>query len=476
MVESNMPAIGIDLGTTHSCVAVWQHGRVEVIPNDHGNRTTPSYVSFTQTHRFTGDAAFNQLITNPCNTIFDAKRLIGREFDDELVQKDMILWPFQVDASPCHGTGKKPVVAVTYKGEQRKFAAIEISAMVLMKMKEVAEAYVGSAVNNAVVTVPAYFNNLQRQATKDAATIAGLSGVRIINEPTASAFAYGLAQKPNGSNVVRRNVLVIDLGGGTFDVALVTFKKNVIRVKSVSGDTHLGGGDFDIRMVRHFSAEFEEKHHKDISRNPRAMARLRAACERAKRNLSSTSIATIEIDCLLEGTDFSSTITRAQFENLNLDLFEECIKHVKKCLKDAKMVKGDVDDVVLVGGSSRIPKVQQLLQDFFCGKELYKSINPDEAVACGAAIYAASLSCFDDNNPRLVDVTPLSIGVKVHLGRMAVVIPRNSPIPTRMEKIFTTSRDYKTRVYIPVHQGADDWQQNQSYSTLSQWEIVEKRG
>ncbi|XP_027348777.1 heat shock cognate 70 kDa protein 2 isoform X4 [Abrus precatorius] len=388
------PAIGIDLGTTYSCVGVWQHDRVEIIANDQGNRTTPSYVAFTDTERLIGDAAKNQVAMNPINTVFDAKRLIGRRYSDASVQSDMKLWPFKVVAGP----GDKPMIVVTYKGEEKQFSAEEISSMVLMKMKEIAEAYLGSTVKNAVVTVPAYFNDSQRQATKDAGVISGLNVMRIINEPTAAAIAYGLDKKASSSG--EKNVLIFDLGGGTFDVSLLTIEEGIFEVKATAGDTHLGGEDFDNRMVNHFVQEFKRKNKKDISGNARALRRLRTACERAKRTLSSTAQTTIEIDSLYEGIDFYTTITRARFEELNMDLFRKCMEPVEKCLRDAKMDKSSVHDVVLVGGSTRIPKVQQLLQDFFNGKELCKSINPDEAVAYGAAVQAAILS--GEGNEKMV--------------------------------------------------------------------------
>ncbi|VAI24200.1 hypothetical protein VPH35_101062 [Triticum aestivum] len=380
------PAIGIDLGTTYSCVGVWQHDRVEIIANDQGNRTTPSYVAFTDSERLIGDAAKNQVAMNPINTVFDAKRLIGRRFADAPVQSDIKMWPYKVIPGPAD----KPMIVVQYKGEDKQFSAEEISSMVLIKMREIAEAYLGVTIKNAVVTVPAYFNDSQRQATKDAGVIAGLNVMRIINEPTAAAIAYGLDKK--ATSVGEKNVLIFDLGGGTFDVSLLTIEEGIFEVKATAGDTHLGGEDFDNRMVNHFVQEFKRKHKKDISGNPRSLRRLRTSCERAKRTLSSTAQTTIEIDSLFEGVDFYSTITRARFEELNMDLFRKCMEPVEKCLRDAKMDKSTIHDVVLVGGSTRIPRVQQLLQDFFNGKELCKSINPDEAVAYGAAVQAAILS------------------------------------------------------------------------------------
>ncbi|XP_021771524.1 heat shock cognate 70 kDa protein-like [Chenopodium quinoa] len=445
-----MPAIGIDLGTTYSCVGVWQHNRVEIIINDQGNRTTPSCVAFNQTQRLVGEAAKNQATSNPINTVFDAKRLIGRRFTDEVVQNDMKLWSFKVISA---SEDNKPVIVVTYRGEEKQFAAEEISSMVLMKMKQTAETYLGSEVKNAVVTVPAYFNDSQRQATRDAGTIAGLNVMRIINEPTAAAIAYGLDKMGSDKKETAKNVLVFDLGGGTFDVSLVRIGKQACEVKAVNGDTHLGGEDFDSRMVDYFVSQFKRKHNKDISGDRRAIGRLRSACERAKRMLSSTTETSVDVDCLYEGIDFYSTISRARFERLNLDLFTNCINPVKKCLEDAKMKKTSVDDVVLVGGSCRIPKVQELLKDFFNGKEFCQSINPDEAVAYGAAVQAAILSGTHNNRDfTLVDVTPLSLGVKLYYGEMCILIPRNSSIPVKKSTTLYNA-DNDTTVHVRVFEG-----------------------
>ncbi|KAJ7816760.1 heat shock protein 70 family [Mycena olivaceomarginata] len=448
---SSSKAIGIDLGTAYSCVGVWQEDRFEIIANDQGNRTTPSYVSFSDNERLVGDAAKNQVEMNPTNTVFDVKRLIGRKFDDNEVQDDIKYFPFTVV-----GRGGKPYIRVQYRGEQKEFSPEEISSMILLKMKETAEAYLGTTVKDAVLTVPAYFNDSQRQATKDAGTISGMNVLRIISEPTAAALAHGLDRKLAGAG--ERNVLIFDLGGGTFDVSLLTIEDRVFEVKATAGDTHLGGEDFDNRLVDHFSAEFKRKNKKDLSSDHRAMRRLRTACERAKRTLSAATQTSIEIDSLFEGINFHTSLTRTRFEELCEDLFLSTLEPIEKVLRDSKIEKSNVNEIVLVGGSTRIPRIITLVSDFFNGKEPNKSINPDEAVACGAAVQAAILSgavqAASLFGLSLRDITPLSLGIDtMPLGIMAILIPRNTVIPTKKSDVFTTYFDYQTEVLIEVYEG-----------------------
>jgi heat shock protein 1/8 len=444
--------IGIDLGTTYSCVAVWKDGRVEIIANDQGERTTPSWVGFTDTERYIGSAAKNQAGANPENTVYDSKRLIGRAFDDQAIQTDLKHWPFKVKK----GENGKPLICAKYKNEDREFMPEEISSMVLSKMKETAELFLGYPVKKAVVTVPAYFNDAQRRATCDAGVIAGLKIERIINEPTAAAIAYGLDKNDSQEH----NILVFDLGGGTFDVSLLTLDNGLFEVKATSGNTHLGGEDFDSKLVTHCMKEFK-KINKSIDldvmmKNKKVLSKLKAACERAKRTLSSASTTQIEVDSLYEGIDFHTNISRAKFESLCVDDFKKCLEPVDQVLRDAKMSKGDVSDIVLVGGSTRIPKIRELLKDYFNGKEPKQDINPDEAVAYGAAVQGAVLAKVKDkqiDSLVLVDVTPLSLGIETAGGRMAKIIQRNTSIPCCKEQVFSTYSDNQPGVTVKIYEG-----------------------
>lgn len=443
-----MVAWGCDLGTTYSACGIWKNGRVEIIANDQGNRTTPSYVAFNDSERLIGDAAKNQAAMNPLNSIYDAKRLIGRKFSDKIVQDDMKLWPFKL----IDDGNDRPQIVANFKDEEKKFYPEEISAMILTKMKETVEAYLGEEAKDVVITVPAYFNDQQRQATKDAGVIAGLNVLRIINEPTAAAIAYGLDNKSSKE----RNILVFDFGGGTFDCTILTLEEGLFEVKATGGDCHLGGEDIDNKLVKHFMDEFKRKHKKDISDNARAVKRLKVACERVKRTLSSSTTATIELDSLYDGIDFASNITRARLDEMCMDLYRYCMNSVDKVLLDSGLSKSDIDDVVLVGGSTRIPKIQSMLSDYFNGKELCKSVNPDEAVAYGAAVQSAILSGNKDEAIKdllLLDICPLTIGIETAGNVMTPIIPRNTTIPSKKTQTFSTYSDNQPAVTIKIFEG-----------------------